>query len=78
MAKFCMKCGVPLSAEPICVKCGADIPNLAESAEPQSPTPSAQAQPLQTAPLPSATIRNGFTWLESKPLTERAAVARRN
>ena len=24
MAKFCVKCGVPLSAEPICVACGAN------------------------------------------------------
>jgi DNA-directed RNA polymerase subunit RPC12/RpoP len=71
MAKFCIKCGAPFSAEPICVKCGADIRNLAESAEHQSPTPSAHAQPPQNAPLPSATIRNGFTWLESKPLSGR-------
>jgi len=54
MAKFCMKCGAAFSAEPICVKCGADIRNLAESAEHQSPTPSAHVQPPQNAPMPSA------------------------
>jgi hypothetical protein len=56
MAKFCVKCGAPLSAGPFCVKCGADMRNVAESAQPQSAPPSAQTPPSQTAPLPSAAI----------------------
>ncbi len=72
MAKFCVKCGAPLCEGPFSVKCGAHIRNVVESAQPQSPTPSKQTQPSKTAPLPSAAIGNGFTWLESKPLSVRA------
>ncbi len=72
MAKFCVKCGAPLGAGPFCVKCGAHIRNVVESAQPQSPPPLTQTPSSKTAPLPSAAIGNGFTWLESKPLSVRA------
>lgn len=53
MAKFCVKCGAPLSGA-FCGKCGADMRNVASPAQPQpsQPTsPTAQfSQPAATQP----------------------------
>jgi hypothetical protein len=49
MAKFCVKCGAPLSTGPFCVKCGADMRNVEAPVQPQIPAPAAQAPQLQAA-----------------------------
>jgi hypothetical protein len=54
MATFCANCGAPLSTGPFCVRCGADMRNMAEPSQPQSPQPMAQMHPAQATPLSSS------------------------
>lgn len=49
MANFCTTCGAPLGAGPFCVKCGAEMRNIAASA--QQPTQAPAVVPaVQSAP----------------------------
>ena len=63
MAKFCVKCGSPLTSGPFCTKCGADARSVSQSVQPQPisvpaqpPLPTAQTgpQPISaTVPVPA-------------------------
>lgn len=52
MAKFCVKCGAPLSAGPFCVKCGADMRSVGTPAS-QSPVSAVQMPNTQPTPAPN-------------------------
>jgi len=67
MAKFCVKCGAPLSGA-FCGKCGADMRNVATPAQPQSsqplpPQPVPQMQPQAAASPMQVPARKGMSGL---------------
>jgi len=59
MAKFCVKCGAPLSGA-FCGKCGADTRSVSS---PNQPQPVTQMQPQSVAPPAAAPAKQGLSGL---------------
>lgn len=58
MARFCTKCGAPLSGGPFCAKCGADMRNIVTLAQQPIEAPAAAPAPPSLSAVPPSPSTN--------------------